>query len=75
MLYSDINSCVALDHGTCPRFNVKRGIRQGCNSSPLLFILVAELFSIMIKNNDIEGINILENNILISQFADDTTLF
>lgn len=75
MLYKDINSCVALEQGTCPRFQVNRGIRQGCNSSPLLFILVAELLSIMIKNNGIEGINILERNIIISQFADDTTLF
>ncbi len=29
----------------------------------------------MIKNNGTEGINILERNIVISQFADDTTLF
>lgn len=63
MLYKDINSCVALEQGTCPRFQVNRGIRQGCNSSPLLFILVAELLSIMIKNNDIEGINILGKKI------------
>ncbi len=33
ILYNDINSCVALEHGTCSRFSVKRGIRQGCNSS------------------------------------------
>lgn len=75
VLYSDINSCVSLEHGTCPRFPIKRGIRQGCNSSPLLFLMVAELLSIMIKNNEIEGFNILGKHIIISQFADDTTLF
>ena len=64
MLYSDINTCVALEHGTCPRFKVERGIRQGCNSSPLLFILVAELMSIMIKNNGTECINILDKHIV-----------
>lgn len=46
MLYSDINSCVSLGQGTCKRFNIRRGIRQGCGSSPLLFIMVAEILSI-----------------------------
>lgn len=58
MLYDGIDSCVALEHGTCPRFKIGRGIRQGCNSSPLLFIMVAQLLSIMIKNNGVEGIKI-----------------
>lgn len=40
MLYNDINSSVAIEHGTCRRFRLNRGIRQGCNSSPLLFFLV-----------------------------------
>lgn len=75
ILYNDINSCVSLEHGTCTRFKVKRGIRQGCNSSPLLFIMVAELLSIMIKNSGSEGFNILGKHIIITQFADDTTLF
>ena len=73
MLYSDINSCVTLDHATCSIFNVERGIRQGCNSSPLLFIMVAELMSIKIKNNGTEGI--LDKQIVVSQFADYSTLF
>ena len=76
MLYRDINSCVALEHGTCTRIQVNGGIRQGCNSSPLLFILLVEQLSIMIKkNNGIDGIDILERDIIISQFADDMTLF
>jgi len=75
LLYNDINSCVSLEHGTCSRFAVKRGIRQGCNCSPLLFILVAELLSIRIKMIHSDGFNILGKHIIISQFADDTTLF
>lgn len=74
MMYKDINSCVALEHGTCRRFPVRRGIRQGCNTSPLLFIMVAELLAISLKNKGVKGINILDKNILISQFADDTTI-
>ncbi len=75
ILYNDINSCVSLEHGTCSRFSVKRGIRQGCNSSPLQFIMVAELLSIMVKNSGSEGLNISGKHIIITQFADDTTLF
>lgn len=37
--------------------------------------MVAELLSIMIKNNGVEGIKIGDKQIIISQFADGTTLF
>ncbi len=75
MLYSDINSSVALPKGTCPRFQVNRGIRQGCGSSPLLFIMVAEMLAILVKNENIAGINFMDHQFIISQLADDTTLF
>ncbi len=55
MLYNDINISVALPKGTCPRFQVNRGIRQGCEISPLLLIMVAEL-AISVKNENITGI-------------------
>ncbi len=47
MFYKDINSSVILPMGTCKRFTVKRGIRQGCPASPLLFILVAEVLAML----------------------------
>ncbi len=75
MLQTNINSCVSLQEGTCPRFDVNRGIRQGCSISPLLFFLVTELLTILIKNSNIEGLNINEQQLIISQLADDTTLF
>lgn len=49
MLYDGNNSSVSLQHGTSKWFDVKRGIRQGCPSSPLLFILTAELLAILIN--------------------------
>ncbi len=75
ILYNGINGSVALGHGTCSRFEIKRGIRQGCGSSPLLFIMVAEMLSILIKNSHIEGLNVMDKQIILSQLADDTTLF
>lgn len=75
ILYNDINSSVSLGYGTGKRFSVKRGIRQGCGSSPLLFIMVVEMLAILIKNSSVAGIEIMDNFLIISQLADDTTLF
>lgn len=38
MLYKDISSCVMLFPNTTKRFPVCRSVRQGCPSSPFLFI-------------------------------------
>ncbi len=74
-LYNGINSSVSLASSTSPRFPVGRGIRQGCPISPFLYLLAAELLSLHIKHSNLEGINIGENTLIISQLADDTCLF
>ena len=61
-------------------FNLHKGLRQGCPSSALLFILVAEVMAFNIRNNEnIHGIKVTINNIVknikLTQLADDTTLF
>ncbi len=76
MFYNDINSSIILNTGTSKRFGIHRGVRQGCPSSPFLFLLVAELLSIQILNNQsILGLQIFDREIKISQLADDTALF
>ncbi len=76
MLYNDINSSVLLPFGTCSRFEVKRGIRQGCPASPLLFIMSAEILAILLKNcEDVQHLNVMGHSFIVSQLADDTTLF
>lgn len=53
-----------------------RSVRQGCSTSPFLFILVYELVAIKIRENHrIRGIEVNGCEQKISQFADDMTLF
>ena len=55
---------------------MERGTRQGDPLSPYFFLICAELFALMIRwNKNIHGIKILDEEILQSQFADDTTFF
>uniref|UniRef100_A0A3P9J195 Reverse transcriptase domain-containing protein n=1 Tax=Oryzias latipes TaxID=8090 RepID=A0A3P9J195_ORYLA len=75
-LYQNINSCVILPNGTTPSFKVDVGIPQGCPISPYLFLLATEMLAIYIKNcSEIKKLNVLGTEIIISQLADDTTLF
>lgn len=74
-LYSRSNSSIQLKYGTSPRFNVLRGVRQGCPISAYLFLLAAQLLSTSILESNVQGISIANREITISQVADDTTLF
>ncbi len=76
LLYKDIQSACYNSGHLSEMFRPSRGIRQGCPVSALLFILVAEIMSVNIySNNAIKGIKIDDTEFLISQLADDTTLF
>jgi len=69
--------CSVINNGyTTNSFEISRGIRQGCPISALLFILVVEILALNFRNrNEIEGIKIIDNEIIIAQMADDTSLF
>ena len=52
-------------------FHVKRDTRHGDVLSPYLFLICAELLASMIRQNEnIHGINILDEEILLSKFAE-----
>lgn len=76
VIYSDPKICVTNNGYASSFFSINRGIRQGCPISALLFLLVVESFAEKIRNNsNIKGIKVKNEEIIISQFADDTTLF
>uniref|UniRef100_A0A3B5R4M7 Reverse transcriptase domain-containing protein n=1 Tax=Xiphophorus maculatus TaxID=8083 RepID=A0A3B5R4M7_XIPMA len=74
-MYKNANCSIKLHVGTSPRFDLKRGVRQGCPLSPYLFLICSQLLSDFIKLNHLKGISFADKNIIISQLADDTTLF
>jgi hypothetical protein len=75
LFYNNIQSCININGHLSDWFYIKRGCRQGDPLSPYLFILCAEILSLLIKQNkDISGIKINNIEFLISQYADDTTL-
>ena len=74
-LYVDQEATVRTGHGTTNRFQIGKGVRQGCILSPCLFNLYAEY---ILRNAGLEetqaGIKIARRNINNLRYADDTTL-
>ena len=74
--YTNIESA-ALNNGFLTNwFRPSRGVRQGCPLSPYLFILSAELMANKIRQDlHVKGIEILGNELKLSQYVDDKNLF
>ena len=59
ILNTNISSCIINNGFASEPFTLKRGVRQGCPLSGLLFILAAELLSCSVRANDhIKGIRV-----------------
>lgn len=57
-------------------FVPSRGIRQGCCCSPSLFTLAVELLAILVRKSVlIKGIQVTDQEIKLSQYANDSTFF
>ena len=74
-LYAGQEATVRTRHGTTDRFQIGKGICQGCIVSPCLFNLYAEY---IMRNTGLEeaqdGIKIAGRNINNLRYADDTAL-
>ena len=74
-LYAGQEATVRTGHGTTDRFQIGKGVRQGCILSPCLFNFYAEY---IMRNAGLDeaqaGIKIAGRNINNLGYADDTTL-
>ena len=74
-LYVGQEATVITGHGTTDWFQIGKGVRQGCISSPCLFNLYAEYIR---RNAGLDeaqaGIKIARRNIHNLKYVDDTTL-
>ena len=76
LLYSSPECSVTNNGFHSGFFSISRGIRQGCPISALLFILCVETLAIYTREQkNIQGIRLANNEIKITQFADDTYLY
>jgi hypothetical protein len=79
LLFSGVAAGVSVNGGQSIKFQIKRGVRQGCPLAPYLFLLVQEVLNLVVKNAEakgkIKGIRLpdSEKTQLISQFVDDTS--
>lgn len=76
VLYMNPNSRVRVNGHTSEQFELKRGTRQGCPLSPLLFAINVEPLAEMIREDHlIHGISSRGGTHKISMYADDIILY
>ena len=76
LLLEDFELCTQNNGLNSEWFQPTRSVHQGCNIVPFLFLLCGEVMAYKIKENkDIHCIEMYDIMALISQFANDTTLF
>ena len=74
-LHSNVSSAINLGGNLSSFFNIHRGCRQGDPIASYIFILCVEILASRLRHNEnVKGIKIDDCPILISQFADDTSL-
>ena len=76
LLYQDCLLCTQNNGYVSDWFAKTRGCAQGCPVSPTCFLFCSEVMTHLIKqHSSIKGISINELEEILSQFADDTSLF
>ena len=75
-IYNETEACVTNNGYNTSWFYPTRGTRQGCCLSPFLFVIVAEVLAIIVRESEtIEGIKVSGRQIKISLFADDVVCY
>ena len=74
IMLSDVDSQIQVNESKTPRIPLKKGVRQGCPLSMLLFILATDILSQKIrKNSNLPGMKLMKTEIKTQQYADDVT--
>ena len=74
--YDKLTANIILNGEKLKTFPLKSGRRHGCPLSPLLFNIVLEVLATAIRDKkDIKGIQIGEEEVKLSLFADDMILY
>ena len=74
-LHTNITSSINQGGNLSKFFEIQRGCRQGDPIAPYIFILCVEILAERLRiNKDIKGIKVNNDTILVSQYADDTSL-
>lgn len=76
MLYNNIESIIKVNGGLCAPFEVKRGVRQGCPLSGMLYSVVIEPFLHKLRES-IKGLILPYSGkkVSLSAYADDVVIF
>ena len=76
LLYNDISSSVIVNNHISDPFPIKRGVRQGCSLSMLLYVICVESFAHKIRTlTEIKGLKLPGSNleVKLSMYVDDST--
>ena len=75
ILLRDVSSRIQVNQELTPPISMKKGIRQGCPLSMLLFVLATDILSQKISHSQLlRGVTLSQNSLKILQYADDTTI-
>lgn len=75
IFFNDFKLCVIQNRIYSEFFNIGRGCRQGDPVSSYIFLFCVEIMGAMLrKNKDIKGINIMNKEYKLLQYADDTAI-
>ena len=76
VIYEQPNANIILNGEKLRAFPLRSGTRQGCPLSPLLFNIVLEVLASAIRQHkEIKGIQISQEEVKLSLFADDMILY
>ncbi len=75
LLYTDASTKVKINGFFTENIPLRRGVRQGCPLSALLYVLVIELLSLLLRNNpNIVGFQVGGEKIISLHYADDAII-